>query len=157
MGAAPAATHELSHPGMAGPIANEALATAVGAAPAATHELSHPFGEEVACCSGPCPASSSGPEARQATVGAAPAATRKSGFRCYVIWHIPERPDFFGVVLSAEPGAWDHVARLLRNGEYPGSGAHLRRALDYNDAYEMYRREHRRFRLPAIPPCHRLP
>ncbi len=118
-------------------------ASAVGAAPAATH----------ASAVGGAPAGT-----HASAVGAAPAATGEAEeARWYVIWHIPERPDFFGVVRSAEPGAWDRVACLLRNGMYPGSRAHLRRATDYAEAQELYRREYRRHGLPAEAPFHRLP
>ena len=76
--------------------------------------------------------------------------------RWYVVWKVPGRPEFFGVVRAAEPDAWKKLESLLPGQRYIGSGARLRRVDSLVEAREVYRGEARRHGRPEEPPFLRL-
>jgi hypothetical protein len=78
--------------------------------------------------------------------------------RLYVLWHMPGRPGFHGLVWVAEPNASKRFQSLMIEGTFGGSGTHLKRVLTgEDDAVSVYRaggsrglflREHD---LPYVP------
>ena len=79
----------------------------------------------------------------------APALT--GAFRVYAVWRVPESPAVTGVLVAAEPGAWDRVVRVVLKGPFAGSGARLRRATSVWDAEQKYTAEAPRHSLPLTP------
>ena len=97
------------------------------------------------------------PPPRRASPAGGQAIRQDGDVRHYVVWHIPDS-NLVGVVTGQFPAVWRHICQHLPGGQYPGSGAHLRRMDTLLDAITAYRAEHRLWciDLPDDPPIHRI-
>jgi hypothetical protein len=64
---------------------------------------------------------------------AAPTSGRKT-VRLYVVWDMPGRDGFHGLVWVLEPNAARRFYSLMLGGTFAGSNTHLKRVLDGEDA-----------------------
>ena len=80
---------------------------------------------------------------------AAPAAD----VRVYSVWHVPGHPEATGIWVGPHPACWEAICALLRDHQYAGSGANLRRYANVEEAQAAWvlaaPRSHRPTSTPA--------